>query len=73
MSGLANSPPVTARQLAEKLLGVENPDAPVFFWAPGEYWEPQPGPHNHALHDGRSFVMVEMNIVTRAAVQQVSV
>ena len=41
---LLKNPPMTARQLAEKLLALPNPDAPVFMWAPGQYWEPQ-NPH----------------------------
>lgn len=70
MIDLLNSPPLTARQLAEKLLALPNPDAPVFCWAPGQCWEPDPASvHNHQVGNlPYSWVMIELNACTRNAV-----
>lgn len=70
MSGLLNTPPLTARQLAEKLLALPDPDAPVFGWSPGTCWEIEPANvHNHQVGiTGNSWVMLELNACTRNAV-----
>ena len=51
---------MTARQLAEALLSMPNPDAPVVFWNPGEYWLPEAPVQNPA------YVMVEKNMIDRS-------
>lgn len=69
MSGLLNNPPITARQLAEKLLAVNNPDAPVFVWSPGACWEVNLGSiHNHQVGPmPYSWVMIELDACSRVA------
>lgn len=67
---LLNNPPITARQLAEKLLALPNPDAPVFGWSPGAYWEVSlASVHNHQVGSlPCSFAMIELNACSRADV-----
>lgn len=68
---LLNDPPLTARQLAERLLAVPNPDAPVFLWAPGQYWEPSPVVYNHQVGNAPySFVLLEVNACEKAEVHE---
>lgn len=64
---LLTDPSMTARQLAEKLLALPNPDAPVFAWAPGQYWEIEP-PQPHTLLAG-AWIMLELNRIDTADVR----
>lgn len=62
---------MTGRELAQALLALPNPDAPVFHWNPGEYWEPS----GVSLHqDGAqpwAFIMVEHNLIDRTEISRI--
>jgi hypothetical protein len=61
---------MTGRELARRLMDLPNPDAPVFFWNPGEYWSPS---DPVLLQDGLNpygFIMVEKNMVSRHFVSE---
>lgn len=56
---------MTARELAEALLALPDPDTPVFCWAPGQYWELE-SPHRMRRSDGAEWIMVELNQIEQA-------
>lgn len=59
---------MTARELAQALLTLPNPDAPVFCWAPGQYWELSE-PHLQQLSTlPHTWALIELNLTTRAEV-----
>lgn len=71
MTDLLHTPPITGRQLAEWLLACPNPDAPVFCWTPGAYWEVQSPVNMQAgAMIPHSFVMIELNACSRSAVDK---
>lgn len=71
MSDLKNNPPLTARKLAELLLSLHNPDAPVFGIVFGTFWEITnvAGQFNHG-GEPFSLIAIEMGRCSSADVDK---